>query len=118
MGRTMYSDEAQVNAIYGQYHRFVSVLNGTVVTIIPRDPAKRIIVQSWNFKADGTWTGGTLTFTSAGVDTVIQRSVSTAEIPKQGFPFFVTADGQSITITPAGQSAGTYADLLLGITEA
>ena len=114
MARNMTADEALAHSISEQHHKF-SDITSVPMTITP-DTGRRIVIQSWQFKAQ-SGTGGILTFASAGVDSVVYRGVTSTMIPAQGFPYFAGLDEVAVTITLSGMVPGTYAELLVGYLE-
>ncbi|MFB3910431.1 MAG: hypothetical protein ACE15D_18735 [Candidatus Eisenbacteria bacterium] len=115
MPKGMNAEEAQLAYIVNQKHRFAD-LQSAALTITPKRGTK-IVIQSWLFKGDGTLTNATITFASAGADSVVYRA-PTGQIAVQGFPFFVAGDFDlPVTITLAGSVGGTYKEITVGYLE-
>lgn len=113
----MTASEAQISYVRDQRHRFVTNLNSSALTITPT-PGKKIIIQSWAFKTDGTVSASTtLTFASTGVDSIVYKNPS-GQVVVQGFPWFVGDFDVAVTVTLAGLGGvPTYADLAVGFLE-
>lgn len=105
--RSVTHAEALLAAFFG-LRSVVADVRASALTITP-STGKKIVVKSLLLQTDST-TAMTVAIASTGVSTSTVRT-STAAPTLQSTDAFVGADGQTVTFTPAGYTAGTYAEL-------
>jgi hypothetical protein len=109
-------NDATIAQVWGQKHRAADILAAPLV--LTPSKGKRIIVQSWQFLTDRAATGPPIiTFSSPGSDSVTWKFTVAGQVNAQGWPYFVTLDDVALTITLAGGSGGTFAELQVGYLE-
>lgn len=109
--RSVTPEEAQLAALYGVKHVAADVRSAGL-TITPSKPGGKIVVVAMMVQTDSI-AAMTVAVASSGVSSRTIRvalSTPTLHIPSP----FVGADGQTVTFTPAGYAAGTYAEI--GVT--